>query len=473
MNNKTLMRNVSSSLIALLACGLLSVGYANAQSAMPMTAGGNGSSAAVPVNVQDQLNALQNEIAQLKLKQAPQGKGNWYLRGSESSPLPEFVSNDGKSYVKIFGRFQLDGTLRQVPHAGKLPDGEGYSTDFSFRRIRLGIEGQFDKYWIYKFQYNFNGSTPSAGVKDAYLGYHGNIGGVYNIFLAGNQHVPFGFQTPSNFITFMNHSLPTAAFRPARETGLTGQSSQKHWNFWYGAFDGRNPGGSSTPYGGLSTFAASGDLAINLVNKPGRLIRIGNTLLYNEFSSQGVRFETTPDAHYYGARLISTPALLGARSDLIYSPNLAFQYNQLSVRGAYYIVKPEGRSDAYTRGLNSTSSRATFTGWYAQADFFLTGEVRPYDTKLGNYVGVHPLHPINDGGIGAFQIAGRLDSVNLNDRRYKVQGGRETNLSLAFNWYPTAFTRLDLDYVKVFKVDGGAYNGYSPSIGEMRLQFVF
>lgn len=434
------------------------------------------SAASAPSNVGDvqlQLNTLQAEVNSLKREQLTEAKGRWHLEGGPKNPvIPAFVSDNGESFVKIFGRLQLDGTLNQVPHKGVLPGSEGSSANFAFRRVRLGIEGQIDRYWIYKFQYNFTGSTPSSGIKDAFIGYHGAFRGVYNIFLAGNQHVPFGSQTPSNYITFMSHSLPVAAYRPAREIGLAGQSSQKHWNFWYGVFDGRNPGGNSIPYSETSNFAASGDFAINIVNQRGRLIRIGNSFLYNKWSNGGAGFKTTPDAHFYQASLVSSPALLGVRSDFIYSPNVIVQDGPLTLRADYYLVKTSTSANNISPTVN-LQSQATFTGWEAQADYVLTGEVRPYSTDGGMFVGIRPLHPITEGGWGAFQVAARLDSADMNDRQQKVEGGRETNLTLALNWYPTSFTRLDLNYVKVFKVDGGPYNGYSPSIGEMRLQFVF
>lgn len=460
---------------------------AHAQSADQPGAG----SALTPSAVQSQLNALQQEVNELQhqqaemkyqeheraIREAKAEAGGWHLKGNKNSVIPEFVSADGESWMKIGGVIQIDTAINQPPQKGSLPTG-GARINSAFRRLRLEVEGQIDRNWIYKLEYDFTGSTAADGIEDAYVGWHGKIGKVYNIFLFGNQHVPFGLQTPSNYRTWMELPLASDVFRPAREFGVTGQSSQKHWNFWYGVFDGRNPNNSGKPYGEPGTLTASGDFAINVINEPGRVFRIGNSLQYQEYGPSGELFDTFPDSKEYGADLVATPEMLGARSNLIYSPNIAFEDGPLTFHASYYFVPSTGTASETGATpaaslKNEIQGKASFSGWDVQAEYFLTGEVRPYDTEAGNYVGVKPLHPITEGGWGAWQIKGRIDSVDLNDRQHDVMGGRETNLEVGVNWYPTSYTRVDLEYVKVLKVDGGPYNGYSPSIVQGRLQFVF
>jgi phosphate-selective porin OprO and OprP len=462
--------------------GVIGTGtIAHAQSAAPSGVGGS----PTPETVQAKLNALQQEIVELKRGQtaiqhqqtvaannvAKAAAGGWHLKGSKDTVFPELVSNDGKSWVKIGGRLQVDTAINQPPQKGNSPAG-GTRVNAAFRRVRLQIEGQFDEHWIWELEYDFTGTNTSSGIENAYAGWHGKIGGVYNIFLLGNQHVPGGLQTPSNYRTWMELPLATDTFVPARELGAAGQSSQKHWNFWYGVFNGRDPNGDSKPVGEPGTFTASGDLVFNLINEPGRLIRIGNSLIYQEFGPTGLAYQTFPDSKEFGGDLVATPELLGTRSDLTYSPNLALQYGPLTFHTSYYFVHTTGEAAGLSHAAE-LEGNASFSGWNVQAEYLLTGEVRPYSTAQGNYVGLKPLHPITDGGWGAWQIKGRVDSVDLNDRQRGVEGGRETNLEAGLNWYPTSFTRVDLEYIKVLKVDGGPYNGDAPSILQGRLQFVF
>lgn len=424
--------------------------------------------------IQIQLNQLQDEISELKQqqheivhKQAVADSDTWHLEGNNKTVIPRFVSPDGESYVSIGGRLQLDGEI------GQAPGSDDAKANISFRRIRLDVKGQFDKYWIYKFDYDFTHSG-SSGIEDAWFGYHGKLGNVYHIVLLGNQHVPFGLNTASNDRAWMELPLATNTFRPVREIGLTDQASQRHWNFWYGVFTGKNPAGtSSPPYGGTGDLAASADLAINVVNRPGRVLRIGNSVLYQSFANGGTKFSTFPDSHNYPDDLVSTPSLLGVRGELIYSPNIAFQYGQLSAQGSYYLAKAINTTDTSASEAVNIRNNATFSGWSVQAEYNLTGEVRPYSTAQAQYTTLKPLHPVTDGGWGAWQLKARLDSVDLNDREHNVDGGRETNFDAGVNWFPTSYTRVSLEYIKVFKVDGGPFPGAAPSIVQTRLQFVF
>jgi phosphate-selective porin OprO and OprP len=423
--------------------------------------------------IQLQLDQLQNEISDLKQqqhemvhKQAVADHNTWRLVGSNKSVMPRFVSPDGRSYVSIGGRLQLDGAIGQAPKS------DDNKANISFRRVRINIKGQIDKYWIWKFQYDFLKSG-GAGIEDAFFGYHGKLDGIYHIALLGNQHIPFGIQTPSNDRTWMELPLASNAFRPAREIGVTDHMSQRHWNLWYGAFTGKNPGGTSSPYGGTGDFLTSADLAINVINRPGHLLRVGNSVLYQRFANGGTSYKTFPDSHNYPTDLVSTPSLLGVRSDFIYSPNIAFQYEQLSFHASYYLVNAVDTINTSASATTNIKNKASFSGWSVQAEYNLTGEVRPYSTEEAQFSTIKPLHPVTDGGWGAWQVKARLDSIDLNDREHDVNGGRETNFDIGLNWFPTSYTRAELEYIKVFKVDGGPYNGEAPSIIQSRLQFVF
>ncbi len=469
------------SLIALAAASMLTVrpGFAHATATTAQLQ--------AEINeLQAQINALSNQqsavtaqvsdnaIAVKKLAAAKPKVGNWGAV-SKGNVLPDFVSDDGKSSFKIIGRLQGDLTMRQVPGAVKIGralslNGKGMSIDESFRRVRLGIQGQYDKYWIYKFQYDFLG-TAGAGITDAYFGYHRKYGNVGNEFLVGNQFVAFGQHTPSNYITFMEDRLDTSVFRPGRQLGVSGREFSKFWNVWYSLTNGRNAAGSGT-----GTLALSGQVGVNLINTGNVVVHLGNSFLYNRFNggtgTTGTAYKSAPDAHFYGANLIATPNLIDVQSNFVYSPSLVVKYGPVSFRANYYMEQPMSHSNA-NGALAIEQAQAKFSGWAVQGDYILTGETRPFDDASGAFLGIKPLHPVTDGGWGAFQVAARVDSADLNDVHHGVQGGRETNVTIALNWFPTSYTRVDLDYIKVLKVVGGAYNGYDPSIVAARMQFVF
>jgi phosphate-selective porin OprO/OprP len=93
-----------------------------------------------------------------------------------------------------------------------------------------------------------------------------------------------------------------------------------------------------------------------------------------------------------------------------------------------------------------------FDGGYAQASYVLTGESRKYNPESASYGGITPLNPFSPtaGGWGAWEIAGRVSTMNLNDQLATangVAGGRQTIYTAALNWYVNGNVRFMFDYL--------------------------
>jgi phosphate-selective porin OprO/OprP len=87
-------------------------------------------------------------------------------------------------------------------------------------------------------------------------------------------------------------------------------------------------------------------------------------------------------------------------------------------------------------------------GVYAQAGWFLTGEHRPYDRRLGTIDRVIPKENFGynaAGGSGAWEVAARFSWLNLNDNG--IQGGQLTDWTAGVNWYWNPNTKLVFNYV--------------------------
>jgi phosphate-selective porin OprO/OprP len=85
---------------------------------------------------------------------------------------------------------------------------------------------------------------------------------------------------------------------------------------------------------------------------------------------------------------------------------------------------------------------------YAQAGWFLTGEHRPFDRKLGTIDRVIPKENFGynaAGGSGAWEVAARFSWLNLNDNG--IQGGQLTDWTAGVNWYWNPCTKLVFNYV--------------------------
>lgn len=97
----------------------------------------------------------------------------------------------------------------------------------------------------------------------------------------------------------------------------------------------------------------------------------------------------------------------------------------------------------------SRDSNVTFWGAYIQAGYILTGEVRPYNKANGVFGRVTPRSPVKrGGGLGAWELAARLSTIDLNDNN--IAGGRLTDLTAGLNWYLNARTKFQLNYIHAF-----------------------
>jgi phosphate-selective porin OprO and OprP len=93
-----------------------------------------------------------------------------------------------------------------------------------------------------------------------------------------------------------------------------------------------------------------------------------------------------------------------------------------------------------------------FDGGYAQASLVLTGESHRYIPAYAAYGGISPANPfsLRGGGWGAWEIAGRVSTINLNDQlgtASGVAGGRQTIYNAGLNWYVNSNIRFMFDYL--------------------------
>ena len=93
-----------------------------------------------------------------------------------------------------------------------------------------------------------------------------------------------------------------------------------------------------------------------------------------------------------------------------------------------------------------------FQGGYAEAGYILTGETRKYNPGSASYGGVNPTNPfsLEGGGWGAWEIAGRYSTMDLNNQIGSINGvagGRQNVYALALNWYVNRNVRFMFDYL--------------------------
>jgi phosphate-selective porin OprO/OprP len=85
-----------------------------------------------------------------------------------------------------------------------------------------------------------------------------------------------------------------------------------------------------------------------------------------------------------------------------------------------------------------------FHGGEVFASYILTGEVRPYNEKGAFFEGLVPAHPVESGGIGAWELVLRGSYVDLDGGT--IEGGKFWRITPVVSWYLNEFLRFEAEY---------------------------
>jgi phosphate-selective porin OprO/OprP len=207
-----------------------------------------------------------------------------------------------------------------------------------------------------------------------------------------------------------------------------------------------NPNGTTEQYGTVARVAGqlvSGkDYSLHLGGDAQWLIQPPHNLIAN---TQTLTLSDRPEVRIDPTTLVSTGAIAGVSGAQVYSAEVAGTYGPLFFQGEYFWYNIDRTAFAPLPSLK-------FQGGYAEAAWVLTGETRPYNAASASYAGIVPANPfsLSGGGWGAWEIAGRYSTIDLNDQvgtAVGVAGGRQTIYTLALNWYANRNVRLMLDFL--------------------------
>ena len=341
-----------------------------------------------------------------------------------------------KRKIIFFGRLEVDYANYS---SGILEDDSG----FNVRRFRLGLAGHV-RFWPginYKIEFDLMDGENT--LSDAYLSWHSQKWGTFRV---GNQKVAQSLsgQTSSLSIPFMEQPLPIDAFTLQRRLGL---GWDMHW---------KKMGANVTVFGedlnenvGSHGWAARGYL--NPTRSGMHVIHFGGS--YTQLSSDNdAQFQSRPESHVTDTALVDTGVWPDVGTGTFLGLELAGARGPVTLRSEFY------RSE-WTR---SDSDNPRFKGWYAEASWFLTGEMAHY--REGKFI-----RPNISSDHGAWELAARFSSIDLND--LDVKGGTEKNLSFGVNWYSKTHWRFMGNLIKV-KSDG-PFGEQNPWIVQFRAQYYF
>jgi phosphate-selective porin OprO/OprP len=352
-------------------------------------------------------------------------------------------SNDKRFKLKLGGRIMTDfANINADDDTENFLGGDETGTGVEFRRARIYFQGTIYDRLEFKSQFDFAGGD--ADFKDMYVGlkdipYVGHI-------RVGHMKEPFSLEelTSSKYITFMERGLPNA-FAPGRNTGITFFNNPLEerlgWSlgFYREADDFGDGFDDDTEYNltarlrGLPWYADEGR----------RLVHVGFSYSH-KFRDEGdpttLRFRARPEAHLSEFRYVDTGDFLSDGADLL-NPELAVVYGPFSIQGEYM----------YAMTDSAPFDDPEFWGFYVFGSYFITGENRAYRMSSGSFGRVKPKHNfLEDGGLGAWEIAFRYSYLDLTDNRLGEvdgEGGNLGDFTAGINWYLNPNLRVMLNYV--------------------------
>ena len=434
-------------------------------------------------DLQRQVASAQAQAASAQAAAASSGGGG----GSNDLDLkvkwrgaPEFSSSDGKFKFKVRGRLMTD--YNNIDQDEPIT-GEGDISAVELRRARLGVEGVVFYDWKYKFEVDFAGSE--VAIKDAYVAYANWLGGIeLSEIRAGNYYVYSSLEqvTSSRFITFMERTALVEAFLPSgeadRQIGAGVLLGDEHWSFqtgYYGASTGEDnemPGQEEFDTD-KNAFAIRGTVApINSdsggVNKvvhlgasfrhrnAGTLRDCGMVVCLNddgdEIEANGLfQYRVRGADLHLADRFVDTPQIF--HQDDMWHLEGAFVWGPFSMQGEYAELRPEiaGGIQSFDFPDANPNVKPTYTAWYVDASWYLTGETRNYEGQEGVFGRTKVKNPVFSGdgggrGWGAWQLAGRYDVIDLGDKAAAIgvcgECGEQATWLIGVNWLLTDYTAL-------------------------------
>ena len=362
----------------------------------------------------------------------------------------KIASQDGSWEWRPIGRIFLDTVFADRDNSNL------EATNSELRRARLGFQGRIAPI-KYKLELDFANSG-TASWKDVWLSYN-NKNDLGEWFTkVGQHHVPFGHATisSSNYKPLMRRPLFGDGPQTSRAVGIAYRQDANRWFFHTGAFI---PALDETGEGTTDRMT----YALRIGGQP--FFKDKTHLIHAAISYQHEEFDGDTFSNIDNSLLshVGDGDALVANFGINTDDSNAYDIELISVWGPFY-----GVFEYVAWDVSDPDGDADLSAWAFDVGWFLTGESMKY--KAGAFSGIKPKAPIGKGGWGAWQIAARLENMDLTDGN--IIGGEADVFTVGLNWYLTSNTRLMANYGTVldFNRNGFADDGREPSVFQMRAQ---
>lgn len=388
-------------------------------------------------------------------------------------PIGPLSSSDGRFKTFLYGNLQTD--LAAYSESGDWEGvfGDEYNigkgdTDFSgggrMRRVSFGIASVVEEDWIVFMSYNLadGGEQVDSGLRAAAIVYRGIKPWWLMAGQFGNS-VGLESSTFNSFLGMAERPMMSNAFAYAPGAPVVAIIASHRGKLTYSRFGvfGKNSGvdGDFDEGWGLhgrfllqphkerrlsSQIGVSGYWRKPEVEETAVKRGEGDDYVRDHVScpdgsiGNGFRFKAFGISAIDGTNLVNTGKFCGVEDYTYVVAEGAISRGPVSLQGEWGVARVNTKSDGDYE----------FSGGYVDVGYFLTGESRNYNPYFGQFWRLKPKNDLGQGGLGAFELRARWQTIDLNDRLGVVDGnvtgvtgGEASGFTVGLNWYFNAFTR--------------------------------
>ena len=369
-------------------------------------------------------------------------------------------SQDGRFGIKIGARLHVQAS----GNYGDLPDGVDATDGTELRRARLELKGKFYEDWKWSTELDF--ADNEVAIKDFWLAYEGLPWASVSV---GHQKQPYSLsiEMSSNDIPFIERSIDAFLLERFvdRAIGVRTQHSGEHWFAAAGVYgESVDPNKDDDEGWGL----ASRFIYTPILSER-RVLHLGGRVAYREPSpgkdDLRIKDETT---HHSNLAIVDTGDLANVDSATLVGPEFAVAVGPFSLFGEY--------NKAFID--RSRGSDYDFDSWHVAGTWTMTGESRAaaYKMSSGEFKRLtgDTNFSLANRTWGAWELAGRLAGIHLNDGSFK--GGDEMVWTTGLNWYLNPSVRLMFEWSRIVDTDNSSAtrrDANGMDIVQGRVQFVY
>lgn len=346
----------------------------------------------------------------------------------------KFETYDGNFQLGLNGRIYNDWYWVSAQDFQNTGNGTRDGTEI--REARIMMSGTIYKDYFYCWEYDF--AHNAAAIKDAYFGMK-NIPYVGSVRV-GHFKEPFSLddQLSDSALTFMERALPFALV-PDRNVGVMANNAvlDKRMTWAAGMFRDTATDQVNSDKGYSFTTRVTG--LPYYANEGKQLVHVGASYSYRTTNdNQIISYGAAPEADSnMVAKFIQTGNYKGVRANL-FGGEVATVWNSFHAESEFIASRVQGGSQG----------DPCYKGFYGQAGYFLTGEVRPYNRATGTFDRLRPLKNFREkDGLGAWEVAARYSYLDLDENDIGADRGTLNDVTVGVNWYLNPMIRVMWNYI--------------------------